>query len=196
MAEMSHLMTLGIFVVIVALSWRDMAQSSTPDEGKPSKDIPRPKLSHFAGPTVRFMFCYSWGYRKVFEQFAHTIQQKYPQLRVEGDNYPPPSLNQMIAQFLSFAKLALIVLIISGQNPFEWCNMATPSVFSWCIQNKIYACMMLFFISNAIESQLVSTGAFEVTFNDIPVWSKLETGRIPSPQEMFQIIDHQMRLSG
>lgn len=30
---------------------------------------------------------------------------------------------------------------------------------------------------------------------DVPVWSKLETGRIPSPQEMFQIIDNHMRLS-
>lgn len=37
--------------------------------------------------------------------------------------------------------------------------------------------------------QLVSSGAFEISFNDIPVWSKLETGRIPSPQELFNIID-------
>lgn len=37
--------------------------------------------------------------------------------------------------------------------------------------------------------QLISSGAFEISINDIPVWSKLETGRIPSPQELFQIID-------
>lgn len=26
-------------------------------------------------------------------------------------------------------------------------------------------------------------------FLDVPVWSKLETGRIPRPLELFQIID-------
>lgn len=29
---------------------------------------------------------------------------------------------------------------------------------------------------------------------DVPVWSKLETGRIPQPNEMFQIIENHMRL--
>lgn len=29
---------------------------------------------------------------------------------------------------------------------------------------------------------------------DVPVWSKLETGRIPQPQELFQIIDNHMQM--
>ena len=28
---------------------------------------------------------------------------------------------------------------------------------------------------------------------DVPVWSKLETGRIPQPGEIFQIIENQMK---
>ncbi|CAI9736559.1 Hypothetical predicted protein [Octopus vulgaris] len=72
--------------------------------------------------------------------------------------------------------------------------MQTPSMFTWATSNKIYSCMMVFFLSNALEGHMISTGAFEVTFNDVPVWSKLENGRIPSPSEMFQIIDNHMRL--
>jgi len=109
-------------------------------------------------------------------------------------NYPPPPVREYAAQALSFIKLALIVCIAVGQNPFTWLNMTTPSAFYWAMNNKIFACMMLFFIGNAVESQLVSTGAFEITFNDVPVWSKLETGRIPSGQEMFEIIENNMRL--
>ena len=65
----------------------------------------------------------------------------------------------------------------------------------------------------------MSTGAFEVTLNgktnalcfhtflypcflllplinvDIPIWSKLQSGRVPEPAEMFQILDGQMKLS-
>lgn len=100
-----------------------------------------------------------------------------------------------ISQILGLAKIIFIVLIVSGQNPFVWLNMQTPGIFTWASQNKIYACMMIFFLGNAIEGQLISTGAFEVEFNDVPVWSKLETGRIPSPQEMFQIIENHMRLN-
>ena len=99
------------------------------------------------------------------------------------------------AQILSLAKMAFLVLIITGQNPFTWVNMETPAIWNWATQNKIYACMMLFFIGNAIEGQLITTGAFEIMFNDVPVWSKLETGRIPSPQEMFQILENHMRLN-
>ena len=162
---------------------------------KAPKDIPAPKLAKFAGPTLRFMFCYSWGYKRVFEQFANAIQQKYPDLKIEGDHYPPPPTNQIIVNIISATKIALIILVVSGQNPFPWFGMETPSAYTWALTNKIYAAMMLFFLSNAIEGQLISTGAFEVTFNDVPIWSKLETGRIPAPQEMFQIIENHMRFN-
>jgi predicted Rdx family selenoprotein len=53
--------------------------------------------------------------------------------------------------------------------------------------------MMIFFLCNTIEGQLIATGAFEISFNDVPVWSKLETGRIPQPPELFQIIENHMQ---
>jgi len=59
----------------------------------------------------------------------------------------------------------------------------------------MYSCFMIFFLSNMIEGQLMSTGAFEVSLNDMPIWSKLQSGRIPEPAEMFQILDGQMKLS-
>jgi selT/selW/selH-like putative selenoprotein len=75
-------------------------------------------------------------------------------------------------------------------------GVETPRPVTWAHQNKVYACLMLFFLSNAVETQLISTGAFEISFNDVPVWSKLEVGRIPSPQELFQILDNQIKFSG
>jgi len=99
------------------------------------------------------------------------------------------------AQFLGYLKLALIVCILATFNPFPMMGIETPGAFAWAIDNKIYACMMIFFVSNAIESQLVSTGAFEITVDNMPVWSKLESGRIPQPPELFQIIDNHMQMN-
>lgn len=59
----------------------------------------------------------------------------------------------------------------------------------------MYSCLMIFFLSNIIEGQLIQSGAFEISLNDVPVWSKLETGRIPQPAELFQIIDNHMQFS-
>lgn len=55
--------------------------------------------------------------------------------------------------------------------------------------------MMLFFLCNIVEGQLIQSGAFEISLNDVPVWSKLETGRIPQPAELFQIIDSHMQFT-
>ncbi|KFM75826.1 Selenoprotein T, partial [Stegodyphus mimosarum] len=86
-----------------------------------------------------------------------------------------------LASILGIAKWCLIAMVLSNFNPFPVLGMNTPSIFIWMTQNKVYACLMVFFLSNTIEGQLISTGAFEIIFNDVPVWSKIETGRIPSP---------------
>eukprot|EP00058_Branchiostoma_floridae_P017981 XP_002603470.1 hypothetical protein BRAFLDRAFT_80438 [Branchiostoma floridae] len=121
-------------------------------------------------------------------QYAQAIQQNYPELRIEGANYPPPAYRQYLAGFLSIFKFVVIGCIVSGKNIFSQLNMDTPNAWTWALENKIYACMMVFFISNAVEGQLMSTGAFEITFNDVPIWSKLQSGRVPAGQELFQII--------
>jgi len=158
--------------------------------------VPKPNFNAGQlGPVLRFSFCYSWGYRNVFEQYKQLISQRYPSLRVEGVNYPPHPVKFGLAQALSVLKVIFIILIAVGRNPFEYFGMQTPQFFIWAINNKIYACMMLFFVSNMVEGQLVATGAFEVYYNDIPVWSKLQSGRVPEPAEVFQILDSQMKMS-
>ncbi|KAB5579764.1 hypothetical protein PHYPO_G00198740 [Pangasianodon hypophthalmus] len=66
--------------------------------------------------------------------------------------------------------------------------MEPPRLWTWSQENKIYACMMVFFFSNMLENQCMSTGAFEITFNDVPVWSKLESGHLPSMQQLIQFL--------
>nr|CAG4647405.1 EOG090X0DP2 [Megafenestra aurita]SVE92656.1 EOG090X0DP2 [Megafenestra aurita] len=163
-------------------------------------------LSCTAHSILKFQVCIStgflglqssslFGYRKVFEQYATILQQKYPYLAIEGDNYPPPFLRQKMAHLLGILKILLILLVVSGTNIFQHLGVQTPSVWEWTQQNKFYACLMTFFLCNAIEGQLISTGAFEILLNDVPLWSKLETGRIPQPPELFQMIDNHLNMA-
>lgn len=88
--------------------------------------------------------------------------------------------------------MLLIVCVLFEFNIFMG---PSPSWWTWCKENKLYASLMFFFLCNIIEVQLIQTGAFEISLNDVPLWSKLETGRIPQPAELFQIIDNHMQFS-
>ena len=65
----------------------------------------------------------------------------------------------------SIGKLLLIMCILGGVNVFASFGQPEPSWWKWCVDNKLYACMMIFFLCNAIEGHLMSSGAFEITFN-------------------------------
>jgi selT/selW/selH-like putative selenoprotein len=64
----------------------------------------------------------------------------------------------------------------------------TPQAYTWALENKIFACLMVFFLANMVETQLISTGAFEVSVGGDLVWSKLEKGRVPQPRELIPLI--------
>ncbi|KAG5216124.1 hypothetical protein MJG53_000782 [Ovis ammon polii x Ovis aries] len=126
--------------------------------GVPGKRL---KMQYATGPLLKFQI---W---RVFEEYMRVISQRYPDIRIEGENYLPQPIYRHIASFLSVFKLVLIGLIIVGKDPFAFFGMQAPSIWQWGQENKVYACMMVFFLSNMIENQCMSTGAFEITLNDI-----------------------------
>jgi selT/selW/selH-like putative selenoprotein len=131
----------------------------------------------------------------VFEQYAAILHQKYPEISVEGDMYPPPDYKVLLARAMGAVKMLLIICILGSVNIFNFLGLQEPSWWTWCTRNKLYSCIMIFFVCNAVEGQLLSTGAFEISMNDIPLWSKLETGRIPQPPELFKIIENHMQFA-
>lgn len=68
-------------------------------------------------------------------------------------------------------------------------NDPMPELLAKMKENKIYSCLMIFFISNAIEGSLVSTGAFEIYANDELIASKLATGQVENPKSVVEKLD-------
>lgn len=133
----------------------------------------------------------------MFEDYSSFLHQNFPKVNVIGDNFPPPRPRQILASVISTLKLVLMGLVIFGDhiNIWQTLGITPPPIYIWANQNKMYACVMLFFICNTIESQLISTGAFEISYNDMPIWSKLQSGRLPNPNELFQIVDNQVKFT-
>ena len=138
--------------------------------------------------TIKIRYCFTCGYRNNFEQFSRLIHTDYPDVSIIAENYPSSPLKTLAAKCLSLLKLALLISLLFGQNPFQFFRFPTPRIYLWALQNKMYACLMIFFLSNFVESYLLSTNAFEISINDIPLWSKLQTGRIPTNDELIRIL--------
>ena len=154
-----------------------------------------------SGNRISFQYCYSWGYQKVYQQFAGILQQElgheYSDLLISGENYNPGGGRVQIAQLLGVCKMLVIGCLMFSFNPWTYFGEETlgrcPSLVIWALENKIYACMMVFFLSNMVETQLISSGAFEVTVNGVRVWSKLETGGTPQPGTLLTLVRDKLK---
>lgn len=124
------------------------------------------------------------------------MHEKYPEIQIKGENFNPAGFNMYFSRFIMITKLVAILVIMSNFDFWASFGMPVPTWWTWATSNKVYSSMMVFFLGNMIESQLISSGAFEISFNDVPIWSKLQTGRIPAPQELFQAIEAIYAING
>jgi hypothetical protein len=62
----------------------------------------------------------------------------------------------------------------------------------WYLQiknNKLHFGIFLFFGVNIISNWMVSTGAFEVIYNGVTLYSGLKTGSLPSVEEIIIMLN-------
>lgn len=142
-------------------------------------------------PVMTIHYCHSCGYQKAFLEYSQIIRQKYPDLIIEGSYHEPAGLHYICAKTFNILKILLIFIIMISGNVLAIIGQPQPRWWSWCLENKLYASLTIFFVFNMFENIFVSTGAFEISMNGIPLWSKLETGRIPQLAELFSIISNQ-----
>ncbi|KAK4472937.1 hypothetical protein MN116_004141 [Schistosoma mekongi] len=126
---------------------------------------------------------------------SRIVLQKHPYFIIEGDTYPPPAWRTHLAKSLQLVKYSVILLTAFSFDPFRYLGYPTPNIVSYANQNKVSFCLITFLLGNIIEGQLLSTGAFEIYLDGMPIWSKLYTNRIPQPEELLQIIDNHLKLS-
>lgn len=107
--------------------------------------------------SINFLFAscsYSCGYRKAFEDYVNILSEKYPQITVTGGNYDPPGMNMYFSKLIFAVKILLIVVIVSSFDIFGAIGQPTPSWWRHLLENKLYACMMIFFVGNMLEGQV------------------------------------------
>jgi len=162
------------------------------EKGGPGSKIT--SYSKFLGPTIKILYCSSGGYKNAFDQYVEFIHEKYPEISVDGTSYPLPVFRRVATQVLTVVKFLLLGAMLANQWSALRLLGLPERIIAWISENKVYAALLSFFLMNLIETQLGSTGAFEVYIDDVPVWSKLQTGRLPHPPELVQMIENHLKL--
>lgn len=109
-----------------------------------------------------FGFSYSCGYRKAFDEYYNIIHEKYPEITIRGGNYDPPGFNMYFSKVLLVTKLLMIIALMSNFDVFGFLRQPIPSWWRWCTDNKLYACMMIFFLGNMLEAQVGVRVSFKI----------------------------------
>uniref|UniRef100_A0A671KBL2 Selenoprotein T n=1 Tax=Sinocyclocheilus anshuiensis TaxID=1608454 RepID=A0A671KBL2_9TELE len=174
---------LTALLLFTALTVRDIyvGRSSVTQQDSTGPDLHtqrQNKHTLYTGPVLKFQFC------KVFQEYFRSISQLYPDIRIEGENYPPKPINKYTGNFISYFKLLAITLIVTGQNPFQMFGVNTPRI---CWGKKMKVCEHCMYVK---ETSLFLSGLL-----DVPIWSKLQSGYVPSVQELFQILDNHLKMN-
>jgi len=113
------------------------------------------------------------------------LKIEFPNLDMKGEYYTPPQPRPFLAQITQAVMMGGMLLIVSGEGIFQSLGRPVPAIVEQLRENMMASMMFIFFLGNNIAQGLMNSGAFEVTYNGVQVWSKLETGRLPTWPELI-----------
>lgn len=110
------------------------------------------------------------------------LEQQYPELRgsISGANFPAPPRAVMLAQFAQVLQMAGIALALFGDGLLGLVGIKMPEFVK---ENRLMIFGMLF-LFNTVAQNMMATGAFEITMNGKRIYSKIESGRMPTLHDL------------
>lgn len=127
-------------------------------------------------------------YRKAYEDYARALHSQYPRVELKGDFYSPGEFKQGLASLLQLTFFGGLGMSLVGRG-------LLPEPYSKFIENNQMPILGACFLCNIVSGNLLNTGAFEVSYNGQPVWSKIETGRFPQLDELRDSLQRVMTAS-
>ena len=126
--------------------------------------------------------------RGYYQQIEYFIKTKYPEFNmgnIHGSTYPPTKMAETIAAISNLIWLVGIALLFGGSFIFKALGVPEPGYYIAMKENPVLSFGCLFVINSVGASQL-STGAFEIKLDDVIIFSKLQTGRLPQLQDIVR----------
>ena len=124
-----------------------------------------------------------------YAQLHQFLEQNFPELEgnIHGSNYPPPEFAEYASQLIGMLQIFAMAAVFMGDSIWQFIPFMNGQPPGWWPQVKenpmLVVCAL--FMGNSIASSMTTTGAFEVLLDGVVVFSKLETGHMPSGPEIM-----------
>ncbi|KAM7463951.1 hypothetical protein LguiA_032072 [Lonicera macranthoides] len=158
-------------------------------------DFPSQKASRTGGSgigfgnTVKIDFCSSCSYRGTAVTMKNMLETSFPGIHVILDNYPAPLPKRLLSKVIPVFQFGVIGIIMAGEQIFPRLGFAAPPPWYYSLRaNRFGTISSTWLLGNFLQSFLQSSGAFEVSCNGEPVFSKLKEHRFPGEIELKDLI--------
>ena len=94
----------------------------------------------------------------------------------------------MLGKLLTYVQYAFYAIVFFGDQIFAYLKVTPPAIYQTIKAKKMLAFFLVMFLGNNIQNMLTSTGAFEITLNGDLLFSKIHTGRMPTLEEIDELI--------
>lgn len=112
------------------------------------------------------------------------LQYSFPDLEVEGAYKEPEEPIPTLAGLVQVGYITIMLLIVFGDHVFGAIGIEVPQLIRQAQNSQMWSMFMVYYFGNFITTNMMNTGAFEITFDGVSVWSKIESGRLPSWDEL------------
>jgi len=148
-----------------------------------------PNKKRVKKPTKKILIKYDKkSYQKFFDQFQKDLMGNFTEFKVEGEEYPINPTKKWLSKYTFISQMSISMLLF-GLSKFKDSLKFIPSVVFDTIEKSKW----MFVIGNFLFHQwlnnfLGTTGAFEVYYNDIVLYSKLSKKILPKIKDIKSAI--------
>eukprot|EP00667_Euglena_gracilis_P019228 EG_transcript_20579 len=158
--------------------------ADAPDgDGAPAAAVGGKRRPRLLDPgDLQIRFCMGRGYKEAYTDYAQRLGKAFPGMRITGDAYPPSQIMSLLSTACQFLFFGGILSNLLGSL------VLPPAVAQWLKDHRLLS-LAVPMAANVAAAQLVVTGAFEVTYNGLPIFSKLQEGRMIGFKELQGLIE-------
>jgi len=122
-------------------------------------------------------------------QCRQIFLQEHPDLEFTFSNYPIPKINEVLGEVTTYLLWTVWLGAWFGKGLCERFNYPVPALLESIQDKKMLVCLGAWFLAGVVTQNLRSTGALEIYYNSMPIFSKLEQGRIPNVGELTETLN-------
>ena len=105
-----------------------------------------------------------------------------------GEEYPIAFINDILSKAVFGIQLAAFFSIFAPSTARQYLPFIPNSIFEIFERKKWLSAFLTFLIGNQVYTLIRKTGAFEISVNGLLIFSKLQTGGVPSYPDLLKLI--------